>query len=234
MAANLQPETNTTFATVNVGARQAACTAPNIELSDRRDSLLQKAFKVHWGLCENCHEQTIRHVEKSSGGPCTRWKRQPSQFTEANNMNPGIVLNQLFKLSPFEKPLIASVHPVNTLYRVKGWQYGYRGPVLDFPQDVAGFVSRLPPTPSSLSSVLLVKRGSAERHNDFVVNRQRFLPGLKWLQLHKPAYSEITVDAEALLFLLANGNIMDSLQTILDTDEKEGPARDNGEEKNDV
>lgn len=129
-------------------------------------------------------------------------------------MDPKIVTEELANLTPGEKKLIAAVHPVISVYRVKGQQYSYRGQINNFPQDVAEFVTRLPHRITTLSSVLVVRRGKTEQHSDIIVNGHRVLKALKWLQLNNSAYKKITVDDEAVDSLLVNANVMDTLQTV--------------------
>lgn len=88
-------------------------------------------------------------------------------------MDPGNVPKELACLSPIEIQLVAAVHPVISVYRVNGQQYAYLSQVINFPQDVAELVTHLPYHASTLSSILVVRRGTAERHSDFNVNRQK-------------------------------------------------------------
>ena len=48
-------------------------------------------------------------------------------YTSNNNMDPGDVPFQLQDLTYIEQMLIARVHPVISLYRIKGCQYSYSG-----------------------------------------------------------------------------------------------------------
>ena len=70
-------------------------------------------------------------------------------------MDPGDVPEELKGLSEIEEMLIAQVFTVMTVYRLRGGQNGYRGNVINFPQDIQGFTNKLPRYPSSLD-VLVV------------------------------------------------------------------------------
>jgi len=90
-------------------------------------------------------------------------------------MDPGDVPEELKGLSEIEEMLIAQVFTVMTVYRLRGGQNGYKGNVINFPQDVQEFTNRLPRHPSSLD-VLVVRRQSANdptAFRDFNVRRKR-------------------------------------------------------------
>ena len=70
-------------------------------------------------------------------------------------MDPGEVPEELQDLTEIEEMLIAKVFTVMSVYRLRGGQYGYRGNVINFPQDIQEFAERLPRHPLSLE-VLLV------------------------------------------------------------------------------
>ena len=71
-------------------------------------------------------------------------------------MDPGEVPDELQGLTEIEEMLIAQVFTVMTVYRLRGGQNGYRGNVINFPQDIKGFTDRLPRNPTSLD-VLVVR-----------------------------------------------------------------------------
>lgn len=68
--------------------------------------------------------------------------------------------------------LIAQIFPVISVYCLRGGQYAYRGNVINFPQDVLEFTTRLPRHPPLLD-ILVVRRQSANRlaFRDFNVRR---------------------------------------------------------------
>ena len=70
-------------------------------------------------------------------------------------MDPGVVPEELKGLSKIEEMLIAQVFTVMTVYRLQGGQTGYRGNVINFPQDIHGFTTRLPRHPSSLDVLVI-------------------------------------------------------------------------------
>ena len=54
-------------------------------------------------------------------------------------MIPGIVPPQLEELIQIEEILIARVCPIMSIYRKHGGQRGYKGHVLNLPQDIQSF-----------------------------------------------------------------------------------------------
>jgi hypothetical protein len=86
-------------------------------------------------------------------------------------MDPGVVPEELKGLTEIEEMLIAQVFTVMTVYRLRGGQTGYRGNVINFPQDIHEFTTRLPRHSSSLD-VLLIRRQLANdstAFRDFIV-----------------------------------------------------------------
>ena len=87
-------------------------------------------------------------------------------------MDPGDVPEELKGLTEIEEMLIAQVFTVMSVYRLRGGQNGYRGNIINFPQDVHEFTKRLPQNPSSLD-VLIVQRQSSNEttaYRDFYVH----------------------------------------------------------------
>jgi len=89
-------------------------------------------------------------------------------------MDPGEVPEELKELSEIEEMLIAQVFVVMSVYRLRGGQNGYRGNVINFPQDIHEFTKQLPRHPSSLD-VLVIRRSTNEStaHKDFHVRREK-------------------------------------------------------------
>lgn len=185
------------------------------------DSALEKMFEDHmqsfgWSACTNCRERVLYPSKSLKGNPCNKCRKHPSKFTAVNNMDPLDVPTELSCLSPIEVQLIAAVHPVISVYRVKGQQYAYHGQVINFPQDVQGFATRLPHDPKILSSILIVRRGNNEQYSDFSVNRKRVCDALHWLQANNPFYKDFVIDCGNLDGLPEDGNVSHLLQNVAD------------------
>src|SRR4051794_3861194 len=110
--------------------------------------------------------------------------------------------------------LIARVFPVMSVYRLRGRQHGYRGNVINFPQDVEEFATHLPRHLSSLD-VLIVRRQFANNlttFRDFKVRRNKVTRALWWLKENNCYYSDIVIDNEVIQSLPIEGPIDDQLQ----------------------
>ena len=136
-------------------------------------------------LCTICHEvwptRTCLRV-----GPdtyiCTRCKRDTNPvklFSAANDMDPGPVPPCLLQLSQVEEMLIARACPIMCVYCKHGSQRGYKGHVLNMPQDVQGFFDRLPCHVSQLPILVLQRHGQENTHADFRVHRDKVLAALQ-------------------------------------------------------
>ena len=159
---------------------------------------------------------------------CFTEKKHPKKFSADNNMDPGDVPDELKGLTEIEEMLIAQVFIVMTVYRLRGGQTGYRGNIINFPQDIKEFTKRLPRHPSTLD-VLVIRRQSANdstAFRDFNVRRSKVGNALVWLKAHNRYYEDIVIDEEILQSLPVNGSIADLLpQKITDeisTEEENG------------
>jgi len=156
-------------------------------------------------------------------GECQRCysdKGIPKKFSTENNMNPGDLPVELQGLTEIEEMLIAQIFPVISVYCLRGGQYAYKGNVINFPQDVHEFTTRLPRHPSSLD-VLVVRRQSASRSTfrDFNVRRNKIAQTLSWLKLNNRYYFDIVIDNEVLQSLPNNGPIDDYLPKVQRNDD---------------
>ncbi|GES80914.1 uncharacterized protein LOC105316640 [Rhizophagus clarus] len=120
------------------------------------------------GECRRYYSENATTKRKNNMDP-----DNTKRFSAENNMDPGEVPDELRDLTEIEKMLIARVFPVMSIYRLRGGQNGYRGNVINFPQDVQEFATKLPRHPSSLD-VLVIHRQSTsdlEAFRDFRVRR---------------------------------------------------------------
>ncbi|PKY46625.1 hypothetical protein RhiirA4_409171 [Rhizophagus irregularis] len=104
--------------------------------------------------------------------------------------------------------LIAQVFPIVSVYNLPGGQYAYRGNIINFPQDVQEFVTRLPRNPSTLDLVIIrryTENGSNFR--DFHVRREKVMQALRWLKANNKFYRDIEIDSDVLQTLPENDSI---------------------------
>ena len=114
---------------------------------------MDKVQNVFCPVCNECSPSIVLVMGKCRR--CYSEKIMPHKFSAENNMDPGNVPDELQGMTEIEEMLIAKVFTVMSVYRLRGGQYGYRGNVINFPQDVERFTTQLPRDPSSLE-VLIV------------------------------------------------------------------------------
>jgi len=133
----------------------------------------KKMENIQYKSCPVCKERSpAMNIVKGTCRRCHTEKKTPKKFSAENNMDPGDVPEELKGLTEIEEMLIAQVFTVMSVYRLRGGQNGYRGNIINFPQDVHEFTKRLPQNPSSLD-VLIVQRQSSNEttaYRDFYVH----------------------------------------------------------------
>ncbi len=87
---------------------------------------------------------------------CKRDKKSPKKFGAENDMDPGIVPEQLKGLTHVG-------------------QRGYKGHVLNLPQDVQSFLNRLPSQVADLPVMVFRRHGADDTHKDFTVRRHKMV-----------------------------------------------------------
>jgi hypothetical protein len=200
--------------TLSRAARRACCSVDNGLLS-----VEEKVFETHmsdlkWHTCDMCQKVTMTNNPKTCGKNC--W-----QFTARNNMDPGPVPQELAHLTFLEQQLIARVHPVLSVYRLRGQQIGYSGHVINFPQEIKEFARSLPHRVRDLTSIIAVRaRNQAqadnnEHYHDFHVRAGVVRRALQWLRANNPFYSDIILSEENLALLPDDGSVYRDLPSIL-------------------
>ncbi|KAI3906030.1 hypothetical protein MKW92_041985 [Papaver armeniacum] len=124
-------------------------------------------------------------------------------------MDPREVPVELCRLTDLEKILIARVHPIMSVYRVKGQQYKYGGNVINFVQDVSSIAKVLPCKPEDLSAILVVKRTCSVSTKEFIVRREYVRQALEWLKANHKYYKDIEISDENIASLPEEGVPLD-------------------------
>ena len=128
-------------------------------------SFHNKQTKWKQKLCTVCHEvwptrgNHRESVDLNNSHICTRCKcdkGEPKRYLQLNDMDPHTVPECLQNLTQIEEMLIARVCPVMCIYRKHGGQRGYKGHVINFPQNVKEFITKLPSSVSRLP-ILVVR-----------------------------------------------------------------------------
>ena len=63
-----------------------------------------------------------------------------------------------------EEMLISLVIPIMSVYRLPHGQYGYKGHVINLPQDITAFATSLPRIPKELDVLIVREKGSDNTH----------------------------------------------------------------------
>ncbi|CAG8821419.1 19353_t:CDS:1 [Gigaspora margarita] len=140
------------------------------------------------------------NIVKGECRRCYNDKSELKKFSAGNNMDPGDTPEELKGLTEIEEMLIAQIFSVVSVYYLCGGQYAYCGNVINFPQDIKEFMTRLSRHPSSLD-ILIVRRQSARgslSFRDFNVRRAKVERALRWLKENNRYYTNINVDYEVL------------------------------------
>ena len=109
-------------------------------------------------------------------------------------------------LSQAEEMLISTVMALMSIYRLPYGQHGYKGHVINLPQDVTSFASSLPRNTKNLDVLIVRKDGSENTHKDFRVRCSLVLHALLWLKQHNKYYHDTTIDMEEVKQLPIDGN----------------------------
>lgn len=176
-------------------------------------------------LCTVCHELWPTQVclkDKESTYQCTRCKRdkkEPKVYSVENNMHPGVVPLCLQNLTQVEEMLIARACPIMCVFHKHGGQLGYKGHVVNLPQNIQGFLDTLPASVNDLPILIVRREGAQNTYSDFKVRRDRVLSALLWLKENNKCYHDIVISHNALQTLPKNGVPPDLL--IVDTSNDE-------------
>ena len=109
--------------------------------------------------------------------------------------------------------LISPIIPMISTYRLPHGQYGYRGHVINLPQDVVSFVNSLPRHPNTLDIIIVRKETSTHSHHDFRVRRSTVLTALQWLIANNKYYESIVINHDLVSTLPEDGSFA-HIQTI--------------------
>ena len=88
--------------------------------------------------------------------------------------------------------------PFMTIYHLPQGQYGYKGHVINMPQDLSVLATSLPRLPSELDVMIVRKKGSNNTHRDFRVRRMVVQRALQWLKQNNKYYRNIDIDVSVL------------------------------------
>ena len=106
-------------------------------------------------------------------------------------MDPGQQPECLKILNTVEVAAISLRCPMLCVYKLKGGATGLKGHSISFPQDVQGFVNRLPRRPEDLPIVIIK---APKQQVPLRADRIKMLNALEFLIGNNPHYADITID----------------------------------------
>jgi hypothetical protein len=176
-------------------------------------------FSMEVRNCKFCKEKFL--IRGKSKFKCIHGAKKCLNFTEQNYMDPGRVPNELLGLSYIEEQLIARVHAVVSVTKLKGHQYGYSGNVINFAQDVKSFAKKLPHNIKELGSVINIKTSGDLnlKPKQFQVRAGKVKEALLWLKEHNPFYYDIDICESNLEMLPEDDNVYKDVMSV-DSGEK--------------
>lgn len=185
--------------------------------------------------CDICNELgfDMQIHEFQGTSMCARCKRDAKAHPKEvhlwgadNDMDPLPLPSHLPPLSIAEELLIARAHVLVSCCRVKGCQYKYSGHVINFMQNTAKVINKLPSLPLELQVLILKPSKAADNstthrvfERDFQVQRANVEIWLKYLTQHHPDYRDLNIDTDRLAQLPSNGSVLSQLTTREEFDE---------------
>ncbi|KAK3922353.1 Hepatocyte growth factor activator [Frankliniella fusca] len=167
-----------------------------------------------WYTCDICKKRQI--YCRSEKKPC----KDCHIYTSSNDLDPKDVPSELLDLTFVEQQVIARVHPVLSLYKVKNVHYKYLGQIINFPQNVQELCDILPNTVENLSGVLAIRCKDSDGFRDFFIRKQKVLNALVWLKANNPFYYDIQISQDRIDLLPDNGCIYNQVRGFNDDGEK--------------
>lgn len=163
-------------------------------------------------VCSNCRKFTHPDVFDINDPNA---KLNP--YCALNNMQPGVVPEELTGLTFIEQILISRVKICLTVFRLRGGQFGYNRQVINFNQDVSELARSLPHTLDSLSNVLIIRRETENlsSFSEFRVRKMVVWNALLYLTRHHSGYRGIVnIEQCNLDQLPEDGTVIDRLTQV--------------------
>jgi len=168
---------------------------------------------LNFALCSRCRKRTSRSdIRRDLCSYCVRAQSNP--FSAENGMDFGTIPPELSGLSLVEEALIARVHPVVFVFKIRGQQRAYSGHVMNFVQHVEQIATRLPNDIRSISTVILLNRDTPHGMVQFRVRAARVRQALIWLKGNNQYYTDIIIDEENIANLPADGDVSHLLPNV--------------------
>jgi len=184
-----------------------------------------------YAICIRCRKRTGNSDLRRD--LCTYCQRaRINAFAPENEMDFGEIPAQLRDLTMIEEVLIARVHPVVSLFKIRGQQRAYSGHVMNFIQHVEQVAARLPHDPRNLNSIVLLNRETPQGLIQFRVRSARVRDALAWLKTNNQYYHDIIIDNDVIANLPIDGDVSHLLPNLLAEEPRDGSDADTGEPNN--
>lgn len=214
------------FFFVTVNAADHVNDDPNHFKLDSFQKLFEsKINSFEWRICLKCNKKFF--VSKKSKLKCIHGKGTCAQYTDLNEMDPGEVPDCLQGLTYIEEQVIARIHPMVTVFKLKGHQYGYSGNVINFPQDVNDIARNLPHRLEDLRSVLTVKTRSDVNPVEFQIRSAKVRSALEWFIENNPLYDGVELSEDNLRCLPEDDNVYELVKGFEHIDTSEETTQSN-------
>ncbi|XP_034255201.1 uncharacterized protein LOC117653547 isoform X2 [Thrips palmi] len=181
----------------------------------------QAMLSCEWRSCNKCKAKFM--TQKDSKQKCVYSAPTCNKFAELDLDQK--VPEELQCLTYIEEQLIAKIHPIVSVVKLKGHQLGYKGNIINYPQDVKTFAEKLPHKVTDLSCVLTIRASKGLKPVDFQVRAKVVRNALLWLKDNNFYYKDIEISDTNLALLPDDGNVFDLVQGIeFNTDEEPAHA----------
>ena len=183
---------------------------------------------IHLNECSICRELSL-NINLNMCNRCSNYPIITNQdlitnlallnpFCELNNMYPGDIPLQLQGLSQIEQILISPIKPIVQVFHLTAnGQYGYRGQVINFGQDITQIVTQLPHLLNSISELFIVRDPNLDlsRFREFRVRKHKVFDALSWLINNNQRYrNRISINQENINLLPYDDVVHNYIQQI--------------------
>lgn len=190
--------------------RDARRNPSNLQLASNFDEEMRT---LDFHTCQRCRARVIS-VEFNRGLCNSCRHSRTNLFSAENRMDIGTVQQELIGLTMLEENLIARVHPVVSVFKLRGQQRAFSGHVMNFVQHVEQVTTRLPHDPAHLNSILLHNRNTPDGVIQFRVRARRVRDALVWLKFNNHYYHDIIIDETVLDILPEDGDMISSMPNL--------------------
>jgi hypothetical protein len=186
----------------------------NVEFGNSFESAQRSLKKRH---CHTCKEISLNLRTENCERCSTFTNNIINPFTADNNMDPGQLPDELKGLSLVEQTLISPVKVFITVFNLtEHGQYGYKGNVINFNQNISELVDQLPRCLSSLSEFVIFRKDNVDvgQFSEVRVRKQKVLDALNKLIEINPLFRNRVINFKNLNQLPDDGSVHEYLTQI--------------------